>query len=280
MALQDRPYYRQTPGYGGGGFGGGGMRLAFPRLTPAVKVLLIINVVVFILQNIFRSTALMERMFACLSFEPWQVWRLITFQFLHGGVWHILFNMLGLYFLGTILERSWGAKRFLIFYLTCGAVGGLVYILGTAVGLLAQGVLIGASGGVLGLLVACAVLFPSIQVILFIFPVPIRFAAGLFTVVYILSVLSRSGNAGGNLCHLGGMATGFIWVMAGPYWQQWRNKYNQGAFAKRKQQEQALQYEVDQILAKVREQGIGSLTGKEKETLRKATEQQKKRYGQ
>ena len=104
----------------------------------------------------------------------------MTFQFLHDptSLWHIGLNMLGLYMFGTPLERHWGTKKFLRFYLSCGVAAGVAYVaIGAALGNASWIPLIGASGGVYGILLACAVLFPTFRVILFIFPVPIRLAA-------------------------------------------------------------------------------------------------------
>ena len=106
----------------------------------------------------------------------WQLWRFITFQFIHAGAVHLFFNMLGLYMLGTILERSWGTKRFLRFYLGCGVVAGLCHVAMAFIlnlgGIQTRIPLVGASGGVFGIVVACAVLYPQIRLILILFPVP------------------------------------------------------------------------------------------------------------
>ena len=107
------------------------MRIALPRLTPAVKWLLIVNTSVFILS--FLITPLAEFFFRWFSVYPatvgtsLQLWRLVTYQFLHDiNVFrHIFINMLILYFFGTMLERHWGSRKFLTFYLICGAMGGL-----------------------------------------------------------------------------------------------------------------------------------------------------------
>ena len=262
MSFQDRQYNQSgnQGGFGSGGFGGGGMHFSTGNLTPAVKMLLIINLAVFVVQHLlgpqligiipdelkyklFHGTQLpngqwgfpqgagpngIEAWFSVVGFSPkyaFQIWRLLTFQFLHADVMHILFNMLGVFFLGPVLERSWGTKRFITMYLVSGAVGGALYSLASLFGIFGSSMLIGASGGVLALLVACAILFPQFQVILLIFPVPIRFACGLFTVLYILNVISGGANAGGDLCHLGGMATGFLWVMGRPKLNQFKKRY-------------------------------------------------------
>ncbi len=207
-----------------------------------------------------------------------QIWRLLTFQFLHGGLLHLLFNMVCLYFFGTALERAWGSKKFLTFYLISGAVGGLVYVGISLLGYF-QGILIGASGGILGVMAACAILFPQMKVILFPIPIqiPIRVLIFFFTIIYILNVLRQGPNAGGDLCHLGGMATAFVWILANPYLSKWKLKQLEGAYQRKLENQQQVQYEVDRILAKVHDQGIQSLTRKEKQILQEATEQQKRK---
>ncbi len=293
MSFQDRDYYqvKSSGSYDGGGYhrmGGVG----FPSLTPMVKYLLIANVAVFLLQLVFRNPEKYQGVYAgdleyyfsmstLVKAHYFQVWRLITFQFLHSveDPFHLLFNMIGLYFLGTILERTWGGRRLLTFYLTCGAMGGLVFLIASVFGWM-NGYLVGASGGVLGLLVACAILFPQIRVILFIFPVAIRTAAILFTVVYLLFVLTGGHNAGGHLCHLGGMATAFVWVMGRSFFSRSvagvYEKVNRSHRLQQQQKNQQVQYEVDRILAKVHREGIQSLTPRERKILQEATEQQKR----
>ncbi len=98
------------------------------RLTPVVKNLLIINVVVFILQWIMGGINLTEILaMHKLSAEGFRPYQLFTYMFAHGGLGHIFFNMLGLVFLGPLLEQFWGPKRFLIFYLVTGIGAGMIY---------------------------------------------------------------------------------------------------------------------------------------------------------
>ncbi|MBN1844486.1 MAG: rhomboid family intramembrane serine protease [Sedimentisphaerales bacterium] len=285
MGFQDRPYYREPDAYGPAP---AGIRLARPPLTPMVKYLLIANIVVFVLQILFRNPekyfpfpGALEYYFSATTLwnhSAWQIWRLLTFQFLHdsSSPFHLLFNMIGLYFLGTVLERSWGSRRFLLFYLVCGAVGGLLYVLASVTKLLSPGLLVGASGGVLGLLVACAILFPQMMVILILFPMSIRTAALLLTAVYVLMVLTGGRNAGGDLCHLGGMATALVWIIGRPYLAARLGRRRQRAYSDRLEEKRAIQFEVDRILSKVHDEGIHSLTRKEKQILQKATECQKR----
>jgi membrane associated rhomboid family serine protease len=252
------------------------MRMTFPKLTPVVKWLLIINIGVFLAGIMIKPLGVF--IYSSFQLDPrWpqalQLWRLISYQFLHSPnlIRHIFFNMFGLFFLGPTLERHWGGKRFLSFYLGCGVAGALFYFFLVAVKFLPAGPMIGASGAILGMLAACAILFPQFVVILFIFPVPIRIAAVGFTVLFFLLVVTRADNAGGNAAHLAGMAAGAAYVFS----QSWRDKFKfklrSGHWEKQMAAQRNLQVEVDRILHKVNESGIQSLTSKEKKTLKEAT---------
>ncbi|MBA7693383.1 Rhomboid protease GlpG [subsurface metagenome] len=279
MGLYDRDYtqadYRSQPRYAPR------MRMAFPRLTPAVKWLLIINAAVFFVQILGADTLLVDwfAVYPRTGGMALQIWRLITYQFLHGGIIHILFNMLWLFFLGPTLERHWGSRKFLIFYLGCGAAGGLFYVLLVAINFLPAAPMIGASGAILGVVAACAILFPQIVVYLFPLPVaiPIRVAALAGIVIFILFLVTRSANAGGHAAHLAGMAAGAIYVFS----QSWRNKLKlkvrAGRWEKKMAAQRNLRLELDRILQKVHDSGIHSLTSNEKKILKQATKAEQMR---
>jgi membrane associated rhomboid family serine protease len=187
-------------------------------------------------------------------------------------------NMIGLYFLGPPLERHWGSRRFLPFYLLCGASGGVFYSLLCVVKFVDPGQMIGASGSILGMLAACAILFPHFVLFVVVFPVPIRVAAVVFGFAYFLVVVTRlGGNVGGHAAHLAGMAMGAGYVLLGPKLRRYKLKIQAGSWEKEVQGERALQIEVDRILAKVHNSGLHSLTSKEKRTLKKATQEELKR---
>jgi membrane associated rhomboid family serine protease len=194
---------------------------------------------------------------------------------------HILFNMLGLYFLGMYLERAWGTKRFLVFYLTCGVIAGLTHVAFSF--LLDQPdwiPLVGASGGVLAVLAACAILFPHIRVVMLLFPVPIRFAALILIVISVLFMLTGEQGGTAHAAHFGGMVAGGLWVWLGPRLRNARadaqQRINNGAWERKMRREQQTQAEVDRILDKIRREGIGSLSSREKRILQDATEKQRK----
>jgi len=147
-----------------------------------------------------------------------------------------------------------------------------------ALNFLQAGPMVGASGAILGLLAACAILFPHFVVFIFLFPVPIRVAAIGLTAVYFILVLTRADNAGGNAAHLAGMAAGAIYVFSKPWRERIQLKMRAGTWEKRMATERNLQLEVDRILQKVHNSGIHSLTLKEKRILKKATDAEQKRY--
>ena len=278
--------------YGGGGIGG---RLSGQSV---VTWLLIANVAVFLWDGIFGEA--MRGSF--LAIGPWayfspeeaivggQVWRFLTYQFVHAGFMHILFNMIGLYFFGPLIEQWWGPKRFLVFYLLCGASGALVAtLLGLVPGLGVfdrTTVLMGASGALFGILAGCAVLFPRQRVQLLFPPVPMtmRTMALVFLGIAAVSVLAGSQNAGGEAAHLGGALLGFVLAKNGG-WLNWADRFspeaisagvNDGRHRRQVQKREATEAEVDRILAKVQAQGLQSLTKKEKRTLNQATEAKKR----
>jgi membrane associated rhomboid family serine protease len=281
MGLYDRDYtqseFRQQR------FGLPQLRFNLPQLTPVVKWLLIINFGVFVL-TLFRP--LRESLYSLFQVDAgsWrtalQPWRLITYQFLHHapGFWHILMNMFALYMLGPSLERSWGSRKFLPFYLICGASGGLMYLLLARVGFLPGGTMVGASGAVYGLMAACAILFPHFVGVLFIFPVPMRMLVVLLAVMSFLTVITGGNNAGGEAAHFTGMAVGAAYVVLSPRVNKFSMKMRAGSWEKRLEESRKLQIEVDRILAKVHRSGLHSLTGVEKRTLKRATQEEIKRH--
>lgn len=147
------------------------------------------------------------------NFWPWQ---LLTYGFLHSGFMHLAFNMFGLWMLGTPLEQVWGPKRFAIFYFVCVIGGGVLQMLATYGG---YTMTLGASGGVLGIVMAFGMIFPDQELYLMFIPIPIKakwFAAGWV----VLSILGSLGPGGGiaHMAHLGGMVFGYVLI------QFWRGK--------------------------------------------------------
>lgn len=279
MGLYDRDYTRAD--YESKSHYAPQMRMAFPRITPVVKWLLIINVVVFVLSSMIRP--LTGFFFTWFSVYPASVamslqpWRLVTYQFLHGGFGHIFVNMLPLFFFGPMIERVWGSKKFLVFYLVCGAAGGVLYSLLAHAGWLRIGPMVGASGAIFGILAAGAILFPNaIVLLMFVFPMRLWILAVILAFISIMNLFGGY-NAGGEAAHLAGMAAGAAYVFS----QSWRGKLKlklrAGQWEKKMAARRNLQLELDRILQKVHESGIHSLTSKEKKILKQATKAEQMR---
>lgn len=289
MGWEERDYHRDERG----------SLFRRPGPVSVVTWLLVLNVGVFVLDAIFtgsmRASALSLSRWGHFNIHDalWgmQVWRWITYPFLHADLLHLLFNMIGLYFFGPLLEQTWGPRRFLAFYLGCGIGAAVVLtVLAFVPGLLPGGTrtsVVGASGSIYGILVACAVLFPRQRVQLLFPPIPmtLRTMALLFLGLAALSLIAGSRNAGGEAAHLGGAALGFLLVRT-PALLNWADRLRlprrePGLRFKRRLDRQAQaaareEAEVDRILAKVREHGLQSLTRAEQRTLRRATERQRR----
>jgi len=184
-------------------------------MPPITQALIIVNVLAFLLQmgvgdEIIAPLALWP---LGADFMPWQI---LSYAFLHGSVTHLLFNMFGVYMFGSDIERVWGSKRYLTYYIVC-AISAAVAQLVVAALTGAVYPTIGASGGVFGLLLAFAMLFPRRMVVPLIPPIPMR--APIFVAIYgaIELFLGVTGTQQGvaHFAHLGGMAGGYLMMKFG-----------------------------------------------------------------
>src|SRR6516164_800277 len=171
--------------FGGFGIGGG--------WTPAVKAIVIACVVGFLLQ-------IFDRIAGARSFETefglvpalvtgnYYLWQLVTYIFLHGGFFHILFNMFGLYMFGSELELTWGTREFTKFFFICGIGAALTSVIASPH---SPVMIIGASGAIFGLLVAYGVLFPNRLIYLYmIIPIKAKWFVIIYGAINFLSALS------------------------------------------------------------------------------------------
>jgi membrane associated rhomboid family serine protease len=189
-----------------------------------VKKLIIANVAVFILQLILIRTSfdVYFALYPRLVIERGFVWQLVTYMFLHGGIFHLAINMFIIWMFGTPLERLWGSSRFLKFYFVCGlggAVFSFIFAYNTGV--------IGASGAGYGILLAYAVLFPYNEIYVWgIFPMKARTLVIIIAAVEFVSGIS-GGTGIAHFAHLGGMAAGLLYTRADyrarRLWQGLRN---------------------------------------------------------
>ncbi len=289
MAYGDKNY---RPSFFGG----------FSFFPPVIKNLLIINGAVFLIQIFLQGftftdslghrasvSSLLTEYFALMPFGygflPWQ---LISFQFMHASFTHILFNMLYLWMFGMELENAWGSKKFLIYYLTCGVGAGLTQLFLSPLFDGAVGPTVGASGGVYGVLMAFALMFPNRPIYLYFFiPIPAKYLIGFMILIEFFSVGDQSLTA--HLAHIGGAVIGLIFYLVDKRSaisvSEYINKFkrpNEDKFSFNRpkkdvsdvnyydiedKDEQVDQEEIDKILDKISKRGYQSLTEKEKRIL-------------
>lgn len=186
-------------------------------LPPAVKHLLIINILCFLAYYVLASRHIIDLNMVCgiwsLQTGNFHLWQPLTYMFMHGSFDHLFFNMFSLWMFGTTLENYWGTRRFLFYYLVCGIGAGLLNMLVPGVHLS-----VGASGAVYALLLAFGMLFPNEYIYLY-FLVPIKtkwFIIGMIA-IEILEGVFRSYDGIAHFAHLGGMLIGFLLIL---YWRK------------------------------------------------------------
>ena len=226
----------------------------FRNIPTITKNLLLINIVVFLVALVFKQQFDLERWGSLHFFmaSDFNVWQLITYQFLHGSFAHLFFNMFALWMFGCVIERVWGPKKFLIYYLICGIGAGLCQELVQYIECSSQGLLamsdtdltpftvetnmgrmqipvglyinnwlntIGASGAVYGILLAFGMTFPNERI--FVFPLPVPIKAKWFICIYavleLILAYSSSGDGVAHVAHLGGMLFGLLLIL---YWRK------------------------------------------------------------
>jgi membrane associated rhomboid family serine protease len=182
-----------------------------PRLTPAVQVLIAINVAVMFLQvTVFDGIPRFVAFDA--SGLPGHWFTAFTYMFAHAGIWHLLANMYGLFLFGPRVERTLGTKKFTWFYLLCG-LGGVVF----QMLFIRSGALIGASAAVFGVMTAYAIQWPDDEVYLvFVLPMRVRtLVVGLVVFNLVIGVAATSPTGGANiayLAHIGGIISAYIYI--------------------------------------------------------------------
>ena len=258
----------------------------------AVPGLILACVVVFLIQNvttrqvgnfIIQDPVTTNMALSAYGVRSFQLWRLVTYMFVHGGFWHLAINMWGLYLFGSMLERRMGSANFLKLYFISGVVGALLWL-----GFNWNSYIpcVGASGALFGVMVAAAMMYPNAMIMLLIPPIPLKLKT--FVIIYALieSFSSVTGTEGqvAHLVHLGGLIGGYFYMRyAYP-----KDTYNVFKFLKFKTKNSSnaahskaaskswkfvkpsSSNNLDEILDKISHSGINSLSEKELETLKKA----------
>jgi membrane associated rhomboid family serine protease len=267
----------------------------------AVFLVLALSKMIFFLSG--SSTAVMEQIISLLGMTSsvsqlaMQPWSLITYMFVHESFLHILFNMLTLFWFGKIFCEYFNSRKIVVVYLLGGIAGALLYFLAYQLFPVFESVrhastLIGASAGVIAVLVAISTLLPDYSMQLLLFgAVRLKYIAGFMVLLYLISI--PDGNAGGNISHLGGALFGFVYTRLyrqGTDAGAWLEKLlawfsglfrpsskikvvhrKSGTFGDLSQKEKPRQEVIDAILDKISRSGYGSLSDKEKDILFKAS---------
>jgi membrane associated rhomboid family serine protease len=204
-------------------------------ITRTVRALIIINVGVYLLQIVSHllGSNFIDIYFGLVPIRVTQelmLWQLATYMFLHGGVFHIFFNMLTLFMFGNELERYWGTHRFLIYYFITGIGAGICSWL---VAMNSWSIVIGASGAIYGLLLAYGLTYPNRIVYLnFLLPLKVKWLVLIMGAMAFLSSISGSEPGVASIAHLGGMVVGYLFLKG----RDWGDKYRY--FNEQRQREQ------------------------------------------
>jgi membrane associated rhomboid family serine protease len=198
-------------------------------MTPAVRALIIANVAGFLLAEVLpRSFSLLTGLVPALVLQRGWIWQPVTYMFMHGGLFHLLFNMLALWMFGMDLERVWGTRFFVKYYFVTGIGAAATTIL---VSLLPYpfarsiylAVTVGASGAIYGLLLAYAMMYPSRPIFLYmIFPIPAKVFVIIMGAISLFSSISAGSGGVAHATHLGGIVVGYAYLkMLGGGWGGW-----------------------------------------------------------
>jgi membrane associated rhomboid family serine protease len=213
-----RGRYPAAPGLRSFSFGPG-------PLTPAIKILIAVNVIAFLVDAFSRGAltgplgaSAMRLALRPEEFFSLQVWQPLTYMFLHGGIFHLLFNMLVLWMFGTELERMWGTRFFAKFYLVAGlGAAATTIVLSFMPGMfgnqLYYSLTVGASGAVFGVLMAYGLYFPHRPIYFwFLFPVPAKYFVMIIGAIALFSSMQATGSGIAHTTHLGGLVAAYVYL--------------------------------------------------------------------
>lgn len=203
-----------------------------------MKFLLIANTAVFILENFLSYRfLLLFGLVPKLIWDDLYLWQLFTYQFLHGGLFHLLFNMLALWMFGCTLERRWGSEFFLKYYFVSAIGGGILNTL-LMPGQVAPS--IGASGGIYGVLLAFGLIYPNQIIYLIVFPMKMKHYVWIIGAISLYSSMSSGGSGIAHLAHLGGMLFGYLYLRGGNPWNRFKLYLDQRRLARLKRRFQVV----------------------------------------
>jgi membrane associated rhomboid family serine protease len=195
----------------------------FSFFPPVLKILLVVNIAVFLIQAFFlgnfRIDGVPAEQYLIRYFYLWPIdsgyfmpWQLITYMFLHGGFMHLFMNMFVLWMFGFELENIWGSKKFLLYYLMCGLAAAVANEI-IAPLITSVGPTVGASGAIYGILAAFVFLFPNRPLYLyFMFPIKAKYFIFIYMFIDFMNIISNANTGIAHVAHLGGAVAGFIYL--------------------------------------------------------------------
>ncbi len=290
MGIYDRDYYREE--------NTGQQSYHMRRPQSMIVILILINVGLFFANGLLTPDNQLVHFFSAKPdtlVKPWLWWQFLTYGFMHSpfpDFWHILGNMLVLFFLGPSVEEKYGPKEFLRFYLATIVVGGIVWSLfayfTTPPDLYSKSILLGASGGVVGVVILFALNFPKqILYIWGIIPIPAWLLGVLFVAMDLFGFAGAGMSNVAYIVHLAGAAFAFVYFQSGMSLSQLGQGWSAPSRKKKyrvvspdeeeKSEDPKMAAEVDRILEKIHRHGEESLTGSERKMLKKASRQFQKR---
>jgi len=201
-------------------------------LTPIIKKLMIVMGAVFLLQMVMSShISFYLGLVPILVWKKYFLWQLATYIFLHGGITHLLFNLLALWMFGGELESYWGSRKFLRYFLFCGIGAGICTVIFTPYQFIP---VIGASGAIYGILLAFGWLFPNRLIYIYLlFPIPAKYMVIIFGLIELFSSMEGTGGGVAHLTHLGGLLFGLSYMAYPAIRQKIRREYYKRKWSQR-----------------------------------------------
>ncbi len=258
-----------------------GAGASYGRSFSVVKLFLMINIAAFVIDYLlfhfdygYTTNFLgLNCNLARTVFLPVLAVQLVTYQFLHGDVWHIFFNMLMLWFFGRELEAHMGSRRFTYLYLLGGVAGGVIHIM---VALIRGGqdlpVVVGASGAIYGIIVYYAMKWPNRNVIFIVVTLKVKTLAMIFVGISLLyGLFPTHGDMTAHMCHLGGAFFGFLVYRYESRLMGFKTSFKKQKENKERQKSVNVEKEMDKLLSKIHNEGINSLTDAERKFLNSAS---------
>jgi membrane associated rhomboid family serine protease len=265
---------------GNSGLRGGysGLRIGPGAISPFIKLMMIACAAMFLVQMLAPQITFTLGLVPATFFSsfPNGIFQIITYMFLHGGFFHLFFNMFALWMFGTEIEYTWGTRIFGKFYVLAGISGAILTLIINSSQL---GPTIGASAAVYGVLVAYWRMFPEREVYLwFLLPVKVKWFIPIFMLIGFIPLITGHDNGIAHMAHLGGAVFGYVylkmdwqWTSLGKRVKNLRYKRQEAKLQKRRQEAEDIMKRVDDILDKINEVGIENISKADRKFLEEAS---------